>query len=412
MPEDIYEVLALGLRYWFVLLGVLMVWRSFVWLRKDRRAQHRRLRRLPDAGMVGELVVRRGSRELPEGTVIPVPREGVLGFLRTCDLVVPVEGVAGKHADFSFEEGVGLLIRPWRGLTCRVEGEELTPRSRPRENPLCHGDTLEVGEAALRLRLFAGLEATRRAALAPDEPEGDNAPRAAWQEEGGRPAAWDGYGPDGRLMPPEDYMFRGQYQQCNPYVTPGSPMPPQNFVPSAWREMPQGMPPYTQTNGYMLQDYAAECNQDVMGEGCFHERVFRDTQTTGRYPARQEPVEGYTLHDSYEKSNPYVTADGVNGGDMSLTSGPYAPMADQGWADTDLSLHVPRRRHRRHQREETLPPDRDWTGRREIAAPSAEECVILDAPSANDDFDPPEEDFAPIRPRVRRSRGRERDADV
>ena len=101
MPEDIYEVLALGLRYWFVLLGGLMVWRSFAWLRKDRRAQHRRLRRLPDAGMVGELVVRRGSGELPEGTVLPVPREGVLGYLRTCDLVVPVEGVASKHVDLS-----------------------------------------------------------------------------------------------------------------------------------------------------------------------------------------------------------------------------------------------------------------------------------------------------------------------
>ena len=83
MPDEIYEIISLAARYWFALLGLLIVWRSFSWLRKDRRAKHRRLRQLPDAGMIGELVVLHGSDELPEGTAIPVPREGVLGFVRT-----------------------------------------------------------------------------------------------------------------------------------------------------------------------------------------------------------------------------------------------------------------------------------------------------------------------------------------
>lgn len=409
MPDDIYEVLALGLRYWFVLLGVLMVWRSFVWLRKDRRAQHRRLRRLPDAGMVGEMVVRRGSKELPEGTVLPVPREGVLGYLRTCDLVVPVEGVAGKHVDFSFEEGVGLLLRPWRGVTCRVEGEELTARSRPKENPLCHGDTLEVGEAALRLRLFAGLEATRRAALAPDEPEGDNVPRAAWQEEDGSAAAWSGYGPNGWPMPPEGYMLRDQYQKCNPNVTAGGPMPLQGAVLPGWQEMPQGTNPYKGTEGYILQGYSQECNQNVTDGACLYQDAAWDQQAVWGDPEGHGATKSYILHDQNQKSNQYVTFSADTRG-IPLTPEAYAPAADSGWADADPGLNMPRRRRRQHRQE--MPAAMAGTGQRQADVVSAEDCVILDAPRACDDFDPPEEDFAPVRPRVRPSRRRERDEDA
>lgn len=67
------KLFPLAARYWFTFLGVLIVWRSFRWLRKDRRAKHRRLKQLPDAGMVGELVVLTGSEELPAGVALPYP---------------------------------------------------------------------------------------------------------------------------------------------------------------------------------------------------------------------------------------------------------------------------------------------------------------------------------------------------
>ena len=52
MAPDVYQVVAYAMRYWFALLGALIVWRTFRWLRKDRQAKHRRLRSLPDAGMI------------------------------------------------------------------------------------------------------------------------------------------------------------------------------------------------------------------------------------------------------------------------------------------------------------------------------------------------------------------------
>ena len=174
MPQDLYSIAALACRYWFAFLGVLIVWRSFSWLRKDRRLKHKRLKTLPDAGMIGELVVLQGSDDLPEDSSIPVPREGVLGYLRTCDIAVPVKGVARQHLDFVFAEGHGLVVTPRHGLHCMVDGELIASRREARDFPLRHGSLLSVGDAILKLRFFAGLDAPYAAEFFsdPGEPEG------------------------------------------------------------------------------------------------------------------------------------------------------------------------------------------------------------------------------------------------
>ena len=68
MPTEVYEIIAQGARYWFLFLMALIVWRSFRWYRKDRRQYKKRLRLLPDAGYVGELVTIRGNAQLPIGS--------------------------------------------------------------------------------------------------------------------------------------------------------------------------------------------------------------------------------------------------------------------------------------------------------------------------------------------------------
>ena len=281
MPDDLYEILALGMRYWFLLLGALIVWRSFRWLRKDRREKHRRLRQLPDAGMIGELVVMVGSDELPEGTAIPVPREGVLGYLRTCDVVVPVPGVAGRHLDFTFQDGKGLLITPWRGQTCQVDADELTHRSRASRYPMHHGSRLFVGDAALRLRLFAGLETAAHPAFAPDETENDAPPAIAWQDTPyvyhQHPAAW---GDTGRFTP-----LNGQ--QPEPYAPPPGQMPYQEqYQPPSPPYQEQYQEPYQmpapQQPGWLDSGYPQGEQRpavDMPRDGC----VIRDAPEEGDY---------------------------------------------------------------------------------------------------------------------------------
>ena len=81
--------------------------------------------------MVGELVVLEGSNELPPGTALPLPREGTLGCLRTCDVTLPAPGVAPCHLDFSFQDGKGLLIYPRVRCAAQVDGSSLLPAAAP-----------------------------------------------------------------------------------------------------------------------------------------------------------------------------------------------------------------------------------------------------------------------------------------
>ncbi len=188
MPSQAYEILALGARYWFAFLGVVIVWRSFMWLRKDAKIRRKRLRQLPDAGLIGELVVLAGNETLPPGTVIPLPREGTLGSLRSCDVSVPCSNVAARHGDFRFENGVGLILTPAPHQTFLVDGEEPDPNQR--EWVMHHGSRLMIGDALLRMRLFMGLETARSAAFQ-QEPALEELPpemvayERQWQEDDG-----------------------------------------------------------------------------------------------------------------------------------------------------------------------------------------------------------------------------------
>ncbi|MBR2822975.1 MAG: hypothetical protein IKE24_04755 [Clostridia bacterium] len=158
MSADLFEVLSLAARYLFTLLGVLIVLRAFGWLLADRAEKHRRLRNLPDAGTVGEFVLLSEAGDLPEGTVIPVPWEGVLGSVRSCDVTLAAPGIRRQHLFFSFQPGQGLILRPFSGCDAFVNDTRLTCRSRDGDAPMTHGSFLRVGSALLRLRLLSGMD--------------------------------------------------------------------------------------------------------------------------------------------------------------------------------------------------------------------------------------------------------------
>ena len=146
MSGEAYEILALLMRYVFALIGALIVFRSFIWLRKDARAYKKEMKTLPDAGLVGEIV------DLDTGKAQPLPREGVIGSARECDIRVKGDGVLRRHARFEFTEGKGLKIIPARrGLTLLGGVEMRGP------GYALHGTQLGIGAHALRVRLFAGL---------------------------------------------------------------------------------------------------------------------------------------------------------------------------------------------------------------------------------------------------------------
>ena len=126
---DVWKVLYTVSRYLFPVLAVSLVFLVLFFILSESRIRREKVHNLPGSGTVGELIVLSGSRDLDANTWFPVPREGVLGSVRSCDLVIPCPGVHTKHLDFSWEDGTGLLIRPRTGCEVQINGVPVTCRT-------------------------------------------------------------------------------------------------------------------------------------------------------------------------------------------------------------------------------------------------------------------------------------------
>lgn len=158
--SDVWNVLYTVARYLFPLLSVSLAVLFLFYILSESRLRREKVRSLPGSGTVGELIVLSGSKDLDVNTWFPVSREGVLGSVRSCDLVIPCPGVHTKHLDFSWEDGLGLLISPRSGCEVLINGVPVTCRTDTSSVPLTHGSILQVGSAVLRLHLFAALDNT------------------------------------------------------------------------------------------------------------------------------------------------------------------------------------------------------------------------------------------------------------
>jgi hypothetical protein len=158
MSQTAYELLALGLRYWFVLLIVLTLLRTGVLMRKDQCAYRRVLKQLPDAGLIGELV------DLNEQVGQPLPREGLIGAGRSCD--IRIRGLRRREMEFVFRPGLGVRLFPLHARHgALLDGEALQKGGAY----ALHGTVLELRGRPLRFRLFAGLDLPARVVYAPQE---------------------------------------------------------------------------------------------------------------------------------------------------------------------------------------------------------------------------------------------------
>lgn len=158
MSGEAYELMAMLMRYIFVVLGAVILFRAFRQMRKDARAHRKEMKRLPDAGLIGEVV------DLETGKSQPLPREGLMGSSSVCDIRLKRRGVARRHVLFAFVEGKGLQVKPHRGHKVAMEGVLMSGPAYA-----LHGTQLSLGHANIRIRLFAGLNVPNPASFMPEE---------------------------------------------------------------------------------------------------------------------------------------------------------------------------------------------------------------------------------------------------
>ncbi len=147
MNQSLYEVVALGARYVFAGLMVLIVLRAWrITIVDSRRA--RTLRRMsPQTGLSGELVVVEGDGKACRGMKYPVIREGMIGSSRRADIRIRHASVRRRHAYFQLTRD-GLSIRTHAGAPMR-DGRGRAVRALT----LPDGGELSIGRVRLLLVL-------------------------------------------------------------------------------------------------------------------------------------------------------------------------------------------------------------------------------------------------------------------
>ena len=180
MSQSLYEVLALGARYAFaglMLLIVLRAWR--ITLIDSRRAAT--LRRMsPQTGLSGELMVLEGDEKARRGMKYPVIREGMIGSSRRADIRIRHSSVRRRHAHFQLTEE-GLRIQAHAGAPMAdAEGRPV------RSLVLPDGGEFSLGRVALLLILTgapqpAGAHHARRREDEPEDAADMNDPDALFR---------------------------------------------------------------------------------------------------------------------------------------------------------------------------------------------------------------------------------------
>lgn len=147
MSANAYEILALGMRYVFAALMVLIVLRGWrISVIDSRRA--RKLRKLsPETGIVGEMLVLEGDERARRGMRYPVTLEGSIGSSRRADIRIRHSTVRARHAIYQMTNH-GLYVRGH----ARARISDATGLSL-RETTLKDGDILRIGRVRLLLVL-------------------------------------------------------------------------------------------------------------------------------------------------------------------------------------------------------------------------------------------------------------------
>ena len=167
MPEGMYELVALGARYVFAALMVLIVLRAWRITLVDARRANTLRRMSPQTGLSGELLVLDGDGKARRGMRYPVIREGMIGSFRRSDIRIRHASIRRKHAYFQLTD---------RGLTIQARpGAPMRDADGRRAETLLLGDGSEFTLGKVRLLLVLGDGGAMEPEAMPDDEATDEA---------------------------------------------------------------------------------------------------------------------------------------------------------------------------------------------------------------------------------------------
>ena len=147
MNTSAYELLAMGMRYVFAGLMVLIVLRALRGALTDSRRAAKLRRLSPETGIIGEMLVVDGSERARTGMRYPLTLEGSIGSSPSADIRVRHSSIRPRHAVYQITER-GLYVRGHAGARIRCNRDPWAD-----EILLHDGDILRIGGVRLMLVL-------------------------------------------------------------------------------------------------------------------------------------------------------------------------------------------------------------------------------------------------------------------
>ena len=147
MYENAYDIVAVGMRYFFLILILYILLRLVQHSVKEFKTVQQIKQKVRSVSPGYLEVV---SPEELSGTKYPLKRENTIGRAKRCDISVQLNTLAPVHA-FLFEKKDGLYLADYgSSIGVLLNGERIIKK---KDELLYTGDTLEMGELVMVLHL-------------------------------------------------------------------------------------------------------------------------------------------------------------------------------------------------------------------------------------------------------------------
>lgn len=144
MSAQAFELLSAAARYWFALLGALILLLAAGAVYRSARSDRRHLGE--ERPLLTLRLVSDADKSLDDGYRVTICEDGLIGRGRICDARVKHKGLARKHAAFKAARGGAVTVMPIGGAFVAIGGEQL---ERPRNAHV--GDSIQLGPLVFTL---------------------------------------------------------------------------------------------------------------------------------------------------------------------------------------------------------------------------------------------------------------------
>lgn len=154
MSQQLYTIVSLSARYFFVAMLFIIVIRSYIWLRRDNAAFKKYRDSIAAAGVVGEAKVLFGNSEIQTGQRFEIYREGIIGRSKNCDMRVLSKYIAKRQLYYRLDEGMGLYVEPLHSGDISINAFKIDKKTR--NAYIINGSILKLADISLQFFFYPG----------------------------------------------------------------------------------------------------------------------------------------------------------------------------------------------------------------------------------------------------------------